>query len=89
MPHPAAVQKTLREEIQFAQNTLAWNQIVLMVLISQWLSYSIQADKYAAQSCLKQSLHQSMAASGAGILAMMRQAARAEIQGIKTLEKQQ
>ena len=31
-------QKTLREEVQFAQNTLAWNQIVLMVLISQWLS---------------------------------------------------
>lgn len=36
-------QKTLREEIELAQRVITWNQIVLMVMVSHWLSPVVSA----------------------------------------------
>ncbi len=52
-------------------------------LVSQWQSFTAQADKYSGESCLRRSLHEKVRAGGGGILEMIRQSARAEIEAVR------
>jgi hypothetical protein len=54
-------QKTLREEIETAQDALSWNQIVIINMLSQWLSPLVSAvtrQQFTAQDLFVKALTQ-------------------------------
>jgi hypothetical protein len=64
---------------------IAATEVGSACFVSQWLSYTVQVDKFEHVSCLKRALHEKVVAGGPGILDMIRAAARAEIDAQKPL----
>jgi hypothetical protein len=53
--------------------------------VGHWLSFAEQSDRFGQDSCLKAALHGAVRSGGAGVVAMFRQAARAELDAVKDL----
>lgn len=66
---------------------IAQSEVASACFVSQWSSFTTQSDKYSTASCAKRSLHHNVKAGGAGILQMIRQGARLELDAVKNLKQ--
>jgi hypothetical protein len=64
---------------------MAASEVASACLVTQWLAFADQMDRSETSSCAKRALHDRVATGGAGVLEMIRQAARAELDGVRAL----